>query len=324
MKEKIVIAGANGFVGRYLSRWFVERGKEVVALVRRPGTAPDGTREVLWDGVTLAGWAAEIDGAAAVVNLAGRSVNCRYHARNRAEIFESRTASTRILGDAIALAANPPEVWINSSTGTIYRHAEDAPQDEYHGEIGEGFSVEVAKAWEKAFFGARVPGGVRKVALRIALVLAREPGTVFDYFWKIARLGLGGPMGDGNQRVSWVHIADVCRAVEWIIERPDFEGIANLAAPEVPANRDFLAEMRRVAGVPGGLPAPRWAIALGTWVFRTEGELVLKSRWVRAARLSRAGFEFHFGRLSHALADLASGRRREGAHAPAKKALGAQ
>ena len=324
MKRKIIIAGANGFIGRYLARWLAGKGDEVVALVRTPGTAPESAREVLWDGEVLGSWAAELEGADAVVNLAGRSVNCRYHARNRARIFESRTASTRILGEAIALAADPPEVWINSSTATIYRHAEDGPQDEYHGELGGGFSVEVAKAWEKAFYGARVPGGVRKVALRTSLVLAREPDTVFDYFWKIARLGLGGPMGSGNQRISWVHIADFCRAVEWIMERPDFEGVANVAAPEVPTNREFMAAMRGLAGVPFGLPARRWMLSLGTWVCRTEAELVLKSRWVRSARLSRAGFEFRYARLAQALADLAPVDQPVGAPAPAKNVLGTQ
>lgn len=322
MNKTIVIAGANGFIGRYLSCYLLARGDRVTALVRRPGTAVPGTREVLWDGATLGDWAGELDGTQALVNLAGRSVNCRYHARNQAEIFESRTASTHILGDALALAQDPPEVWINSSTGTIYRHAEDGPQDEYHGELGRGFSVEVAKAWEKAFFGARVPGGVRKVALRTALVLANEPGTVFDYFRKIARLGLGGRMGDGRQRVSWVHIGDFCRAVAWILEREDFEGVANVAAPEVPTNGEFMARMREVTGMPFGLPAAKWMLALGTWALRTESELVLKSRWVQSARLGRAGFRYRWGTLRACLADLAPGQALAEAPVPRKNVLG--
>ena len=296
----------------------------MVALVRTPGTAPPEAREVLWDGITLAGWAAEIDGADAVVNLAGRSVNCRYHARNRARIFESRTASTRILGEAIALAGDPPEVWINSSTATIYRHAEDEAQDEYHGELGEGFSVEVAKAWEKAFFGARVPGRVRKVALRTSLVLAREPGTVFDYFWKIVQRGLGGAMGSGRQRVSWVHIEDFCRVVEWVLAREDFEGIANVAAPEVPTNRELMAALRGLRRIPFGLPSTGGMIRMGTWICRTEAELVLKSRWVRSARLCRGCFEFRFGLIAQALADLAPTAAGGGVPATTKNVLGAQ
>ena len=312
MKKRIVIAGANGFLGKFLASYFEGRGYEMVALVRRAGSAPPCAREVLWDGVTLGAWSQELDGAEAVINLAGRSVNCRYHARHRAEIFESRTASTRILGDALALAQDPPQVWINSSTATIYRHAEDGPQDEYEGELGTGFSVEVAKAWEKAFFQARVPGGVRKVALRTAIVLAREPGTAFDYLQRIARLGLGGKMGSGRQRMSWVHIGDFCRAVEWLIGHDEFEGVANVAAPEVPTNRAFMAQLRSWVGMPLGLPAAQWMISLGTWLMGTEAELVLKSRWVRADRLHRGGFEFRCETLETCFRELAQEGREDG------------
>ena len=188
MKRRIVIAGANGFLGRELSRWFLDQGWEVVGLVRAGAAVVDGCRRAEWDGHVLGDWVGELDGAEVLVNLAGRSVNCRYTPGNRAEILESRTESTRILGDAVALEKRPPELWLNASTATIYRHAEDRPQGEAHGELGEGFSVDVGMAWEKAFFQARVPGRVRKVALRTSLVLAREPGTVFDYLWGLARL----------------------------------------------------------------------------------------------------------------------------------------
>jgi len=310
MKRRIVIAGVTGFLGRYLARYLMGGGDEVIGLVRREGTAPGGVREVLWDGVTLGGWGEALDGADVLVNLAGRSVNCRYDARHRAEIMESRTASTGILGDAISLAKKPPRVWINSSTLTIYRHAEDGPQDEASGELGVGFSVEVAKAWEKAFFGARVPGVVRKVALRTSMVLANEPGTVFAVLWRLVKWGLGGRMGDGRQRVSWVHIDDFCRAVEWVMERDEFEGVANLVAPEVPRNGEFMAALRGRAGVPVGLPAARWMLEGGAWALRTETELVTKSRWGVARRLSEHGFRFRWPRLEGALADLAPGRGR--------------
>jgi uncharacterized protein (TIGR01777 family) len=318
MKRLIVIAGANAFLGRYLARYLMERGDLVVGLVRKEGSAPKGVREVIWDGVTLGDWVEEVDGADVLINLAGRSVNCRYDAQHCAEILDSRTASTRILGDALALAERPPRVWINSSTLTIYRHAEDGPQDEVRGELGKGFSVEVAKAWEKAFFGARVPGSVRKVALRTSMVLAREPGTVFAVLWKLVRLGLGGRMGSGQQRVSWVHIEDFCRAVEWVMERDDFEGVANLVAPQVPTNAELMAGLRKQAGMPVGLPASRWMLEVGAWFLRTETELVLKSRWGAPRRLIEHGFSFRWPELAGALDDLAPRKAAELSQMPKK------
>lgn len=309
MKRRIVIAGANGFLGRELSRRFLEQGREVVGLVRSGATVEDGCRRAEWDGHVLGGWAREIDGAGALVNLAGRSVNCRYTPENRAAILESRTASTRILGDAVAMAASPPPVWLNASTATFYRHAEDRPQDEVHGEPGDGFSVEVASAWESAFFRARVPGCTRKAALRTSLVLAREPGTVFDYLWRLARLGLGGAMAGGRQMMSWIHGEDFCRAVEWLLRNDRADGVFNVTAPSPVTNREFMRLMRRAAGMPVGLPAARWMLECGALLMRTETELVTKSRWVVPRRLMDHGFVFRWPDLTAALEDLVPGKR---------------
>jgi len=216
--KKMIIAGANGFLGKYLSRWFHERGWEVVGLSRNGGADPVA-KDVRWDGRSLGEWTAEFEGAEVLVNLAGKSVNCRYGEKNKAAIFESRLASTKVLGEAIHACVTPPRLWLNSSTATIYRHAEDRPQDEEDGELGTGFSVEVAKAWEKAFRESEVPDGVKKVALRTAIVIANEPGSVFDYLRKIASLGLGGRMGSGRQKMSWIHVDDFCGVIEWMIER---------------------------------------------------------------------------------------------------------
>lgn len=307
----MVIAGANGFLGRCLARHWAEAGHEVVGLVRGEGVELGaGCRVVRWDGRTLGEWAGELEGAEALVNLAGRSVNCRYHARNRAEILQSRVASTTVLGEAISRCKRPPAVWVNSSTATIYRHAEDRPQDEQDGEIGEGFSVEVAQAWERAFFGARVPGAVRKVAIRTAIVLGREPGTVLSYLVRLARLGLGGPMGSGRQRVSWIHSDDFCRAVSWLIAHRECDGIVNLSSPEPVLNRELMREVRRAVGAPVGLPAAAWMLRLGAMALRTETELILKSRWVVPARLSAAGFRFRWTDLDAALDDLVGDHHR--------------
>ena len=187
-----------------------------------------------------------------------------------------------------------------------------------NGELGEGFSVEVAKEWERAFFRARVTGGVRKVALRTSMVLARESGTVLSVLNRLVCCGLGGAMGDGRQRVSWVHVEDFCRAVIWVLERDDFEGVANLVAPEVPTNAEFMGALRKVAGMPVGLPAKRWMLAVGAWALRTETELVPKSRWGVARRLEKHGFLFHWPELAGALADWTPNRVHASAGIPKK------
>jgi uncharacterized protein (TIGR01777 family) len=302
--KKMIIAGANGFLGKYLCQWFHQRGWEVVGLTRNGGVTSDA-KEVHWDGRALGDWAAELDGAGVVINLAGKSVNCRYGEKNKALIFQSRLESTEVLGDAIRLCRRPPKLWLNSSTATIYRHAEDHPQDEDRGELGTSFSVEVAKAWEKALRESEVPHGVKKVALRSAIVLANEPGTVFDYLHRIASLGLGGRMGSGRQKMSWIHIDDFCGAIEWMIGRETLQNLYNLSAPNPTDNAGCMAGFRRIAGREFGLPATRWMLEIGTFLMRSETELVLKSRWVLPKRIQEEGFEFQWPDFDKALDDLA-------------------
>jgi len=276
-------------------------------LTRRP--VPGGIgRQVSWDGRSLGAWSAELEDAGAVINLAGRSVDCRYTARNRRLILESRIESTRVLGEAIAACQRPPPVWLNASTATIYRHSFDRPMDEATGEIGatpearDAFSIEVATAWETAL--DRAPTGpVRKVALRAAMVLGRH-GGVFPVLRRLVRFGLGGRMGTGRQYMSWIHAEDFCRAVTWILDHPGIRGPINLAAPEPVPNATFMAAMRRHCGVPVGLPATRWMLEAGALVLRTETELMLKSRRVVPGRLLTEGFRFRFPSLDSALDDL--------------------
>lgn len=285
----LVIAGGNGFLGRHIARSFSRDGWQVTALAR--GDAPvEGAAVVRWDGRSVGDWTRALDGADALLNLAGRSVNCRYDARHRAEILNSRLDSTRALGNAIARCARPPAVWLNSSTATIYRHAEDRPQDEATGEIGSGFSVDVATAWERAFFAA--PVGIRRAALRTAMVMGRGAGGPFAVFRNLARFGLGGAMGPGTQRVSWLHVDDFIGAVRFLIERRDLDGAINLVAPDVPTNAEFMRTLRAAVRMPIGLPAPRPLLAIGAVVMRTETELPLKSRWAAPGRLRDAGFAF--------------------------------
>jgi uncharacterized protein (TIGR01777 family) len=251
-----------------------------------------------------------LDGASAVVNLAGKSVNCRYNARNRREILDSRIDSTRALGEAISRCAAPPAVWLNASTATIYTHTFGHPWDE-SGETAatleakDAFSVEVAKAWERALDEFHTPA-TRKVALRMAMVLGHGKNSVFPTLRRLVRLGLGGKMGHGRQFVSWIHESDYCRAVEWLITRNDIRGVVNLAAPNPLPNAEMMTTLRRVCGVPFGLPATQWMLEAGAFLLRTETELIIKSRRVIPRRLLESGFQFEFPRIQEAFEDLAS------------------
>ena len=308
-KERVILAGGSGFLGQSLARGLAEEGYELIVLTRSPRAPEGGVRFVGWDGSTRGDWVAWLEGAKLVVNLAGRSVDCRYHADNRRAILDSRIQSTRVLGEAIGQCAKPPSVWLNSSTATIYKHSLDRPMDEATGEIGatpeakDAFSVEVARAWERALDEARTPA-TRKVALRTAMVLGLGGGGVFPVLRRLVRLGLGGPMAGGNQFVSWIHEEDFCRAIHWLIMRDDLSGPVNLAAPGPATNREMMRAFRRVCRVPVGLPAPRWMLEVGAFFLRTETELIIKSRRVVPGRLMASGFQFRFSNLEDAVRNL--------------------
>jgi len=308
MKERIVIAGGTGFLGRLLAGHFNATGYDVVIFTRSPKPVNGAAREVPWDGRTRGNWVNELDGARAVINLAGRSVNCRYDARNRRLIFDSRIESTRVLGEAMARCPNPPRVWLNASTATIYKHSIEHPWDE-SGEIGatreakDEFSVEIARAWEDAFNTATCPR-TRKVLLRLSMVFGVTPGTVFRVLRRLARAGLGGAMAGGRQYVSWIHETDFCRAVEWLINHDEISGPVNIAAPNPLPNREMMNTMRRTCGAPLGLPATLWMLEVGAFFLRTETELIIKSRRVVPGRLLAAGFQFQFADFASAITDL--------------------
>ncbi len=307
---KIVLPGGSGQVGQLLARRFAGRGDEVVVLGR--GAGGGAGRTVAWDGKTVGEWAAEIDGADVVVNLAGRSVNCRYTAKNRAEMMSSRVDSTRAVGEAIAAAARPPRVWLQMSTATIYAHRFDAANDEATGILGGGepgapaswdYSVEIAKSWEKTQAEARTPA-TRKVALRTTLVLGPDRGGIFDVLLGMVRRGLGGAVGGGAQYVSWIHDLDFARAVDFLIARDDVDGAVNVGSPKPLPQRQMMAELRKAWGTRVGLPATKWMAAIGAFVLRSETELLFKSRRVAPQRLVDAGFSFEFPDWPAAAADL--------------------
>ena len=308
----MVIPGGTGQVGGLLRRALAARGDEVVVLSRHPGPLEPGIRHVGWDGRALGDWAAEVDGADAVVNLAGRTVSCRYTPENLAQMMDSRVESTRAVGTAVAQATAPPPVWLQMSTATIYADRRDAPNDEATGVIGGHepgvpdyweFSVRIARCWEAAQQDAVAPH-TRRVALRSAMVMSPDRGGVFDVLLRMARLGLGGPVAGGGQYVSWIHDTDFIRAIELLIDRDDLEGPVNLVAPQPLPQCELMRDLRRAWGRRPGLPATAWMAEIGAWALRTDTELLLKSRRVVPGRLLDAGFEFEFAQWPDAAEDL--------------------
>ncbi|MGG1630373.1 TIGR01777 family oxidoreductase [Rossellomorea sp. NRS-1567] len=295
MGKKVVIAGGTGFIGQYLQKKFLEMGDAVTIISRQ-------SPHVSWD--DQEGVVQSLEGAELLINLAGKSVDCRYNDKNKAEIFQSRTETTKALGDALLQCKNPPSLWINSSTATIYRHAEDRPMTEDGGDIGIGFSVEVAKEWEKAFFSYRLPA-TRQAALRMAIVLGPGGGVMTPYR-NLVRFGLGGVQGPGNQRFSWVHIEDVFRIMLFLMEQKKLSGVFNCSSPEPVTNREFMTHLRTMMNKKIGLPTPKWMLEAGAMFIKTETELVLKSRWVIPERLETAGYEFKYDTLEKALGHILS------------------
>lgn len=298
--KKIVLAGGTGFIGRHLQAYYLKLGYQVVIISRN-----EAPGQVCWKDAR--GVLAALENAELVVNLAGKSVDCRYSPKNKALIFSSRLESTTIIGRGIRECQCPPKLWINSSTATIYRHAQDRKMTEKEGEIGSGFSVEVGKAWEKAFFDFQLPA-TRQAALRIAIVLGMDGGALAPYL-TLARWGLGGPQGDGREMFSWIHIDDVVEAVRFL-ERSSLEGGFNAAAPYAVNNKRLMQLLRQQVHMPFGLPLPAFLIRLGAGLIGTSSELLLKSRWVYPENLLENGFEFQYPELEGALTQLLTAGRK--------------
>src|ERR1700733_15302044 len=312
---RIVMPGGSGQMGQVLASHFQERGHHVTVLTRGPYTAPWNT--VFWDGESIGPWTEHLEGADVCINLSGVIVNSRYHPANRQGIYDSRIQTTRLLNRVIAGLADPPKVWLNASTATIYRHALDRPMDELAGELGGNelitttrrapdtwnFSIRVAKDWESAFLETPTPR-TRKLALRSAILFSSQNGNAFVIFSNLIRAGLGGWQGNGRQFVSWVHELDFAGAIEFLLARDDLDGPVNIASPNPLPNREFMATLRDAWDVPNGLPIPAPLLALGAFFLRTETELVLKSRCVIPTRLLNAGFQFEFPTWPEAAEDL--------------------
>lgn len=308
---KIVIAGGSGQVGTVLGRALVARGHEVTIFTRRPDSRLS-VRSVVWDGKTLGAWTDALEGADVLINLCGRSVNCRYTPANRQEIVESRVTPTRLLGKALGQLRRPPPVWLQASTATIYAHRYDQANDEFAGVMGGTepgvpetwrFSIAVATQWERAAEESK-SAGIRLVQMRSAMTMSPDAGGVFATLLRLVRWGLGGPAGDGRQFVSWIHQDDFVEAVLWIIAHPSLEGAVNLSAPEPLPNAAFMAGLREAWGTRFGLPSPPWLLDMGAALIRTETELILKSRRVVPGRLLESGFRFRYPDWSSAVDEL--------------------
>jgi uncharacterized protein (TIGR01777 family) len=313
---KILIPGGSGQVGSVLARAFHERGDEVVVLSRTQTDAVPW-RVVQWDGESLQDWADEFEGADIVINLAGRSVNCRYTPENRRLIIDSRVNSTRVVGQAIAQTMNAPRVWLQASTATLYAHRFDAANDEATGIIGGSetnapdtwrFSIDVVKKWERELNAAATPN-TRKVLMRSAIVMTPDDDGPFDMLLRLVRFGLGGRFGDGKEFVSWIHDRDFVRAIDWLIQHDELEGPVILAAPNPLPNSEFMRDIRAAWGRSFGLPANKWMLELGALGLRSETELMLKSRRVVPTRLLQSGFTFEFPTWTEAVRDLCARRR---------------
>lgn len=300
---KIVIAGGSGFIGSHLIQHFSQKKNEIIVLTRQLKPSKWGEKHESWDGKTLENWQEQLKGTDVLINLTGKSVDCRYSAKNKEQILTSRTNSVKVLEKAFIEINETPNVWINASTATIYRDERESPNDEYSSRIGEGFSIEVAKAWEKSVDEVTI--STRKVKLRIAIVLGKTGGAFIPYK-KMTLIGLGGKHGKGDQHFSWIHIEDLVRIIDFTIENTKIEGIINCSAPNPIPNKMFMKNLRAALNVPFGIPSPKFLLEIGAFLLRTETELLLKSRWVISKKLEEHKFSFKYEKMNEAVKDLLS------------------
>ena len=300
--DKIVIAGGSGFLGKVLSNYFVNQGASVSILTRKKNLKSNSLDYVLWDGKNLGQWTSVLESCDALINLCGRSVDCRYTNQNKSMILQSRIQSTEILGKAISNCKKPPKVWINSSTATIYKHSEQTPMTELCGIQGDNFSENIAKQWENSFFNCKTTS-TRKVALRTSIVLGKDGGA-FLPLKRLTQLGLGGKQGNGKQMISWIHELDFCKSVDYIIKNQNLSGAINIVSPNAINNVTFMRHLRKSLNIPFGIPLPKKLLELGARLIQTETELILKSRFVYPEILVENGFEFEFPNIKKTLQNL--------------------
>ncbi len=296
--KTIIIAGGSGFLGQVLENYFNRKGYKIKVLTRNPRKY----NNIFWNGKDLGNWTNELEEAEILINLTGKSVDCRYNEKNKKLIYNSRINSTNILGLAINLCENPPNIWINSSTATIYKHALKKEMTEEKGEIGDDFSMNIAKSWEEAFYSI-TNSKTRKIVLRTSIVMGKNGGALIP-LKSLTKFGLGGKQGNGNQKVSWIHELDFARAIEFLIKNKKLQGNFNLSVPKPTDNKTLMKTIRGVLKMPFGVSHPKWLLDFGAKLIGTETELVLKSRNVIPKRLLDAGFTYKYANIKNALQDL--------------------
>lgn len=302
--KKLVIAAGTGFLGDILVNHFKNKAETIVILTRGENRTINNIRYIQWDAKTIGNWKGELEGADVLINMTGKSVDCRYHQKNKDLILSSRVESTNVLGKVITNCTHPPKVWLNSSTATIYRHSLDMEMDEINGEIGTGFSVNVATNWEHAFFSHHTPK-TRKVALRTSIVLGKNGGALQPIL-NLVKIGFGGKQGKGNQKFSWIHEIDFARSLEFIINNPEMEGSINIVSPKPSDNKTLMKTLRKVTNINIGIPLPKFLLEIGARMIKTETELILKSRNVIPKKLQEADFKFTYPDLTKATMELTS------------------
>lgn len=305
MKTKtnsIIIAGGTGYLGQVLIDFFKNKTDRIYILSRNKKNDYENVTHLLWDAKNLGDWVNIFENADAIINLTGKSVDCRYNAKNKNLILSSRVNSTNVLGKAIEQCENPPRIWLNSSTATIYRHSLEKQMDEFSGELGDGFSVSVAKAWEQMFFGFKLRK-TRQVAMRTSIVFGNGGGA-FVPIKTLAKIGMGGKQGPGNQKVSFIHEVDFARSIEFIIANKIIEGVINIVSPTPTTNKELMQTLRKQLNVPFGIPMPKMLLEIGAVIIKTETELILKSRNVIPTKLHNYGFKFKFPTLSQTISNL--------------------
>lgn len=299
--KKLIIAAGTGFLGQVLLNHFKDKFEEIVILTRGKSKTIDTIKYVNWNAETFSGWETELENSTVLINLTGKSVDCRYNEQNKKEILTSRINSTKIINEAILLCKNPPKHFLNSSTSTIYRFSLDKEMDENSGEIGNDFSMNVAKNWEATFFEIETPKTL-KTALRTSIVLGKNGGA-FIPIKNLAKLGFGGKQGNGNQFISWIHEKDFARAIEFIIKN-EIIGIVNIVSPKPIENKKFMKTLCTTLKIPFGLPISKSMLEFGASIIGTETELVLKSRNVIPKRLQENGFQYEFDTIEKAFKNL--------------------
>ena len=300
--KKIIIAGGTGFLGNVLIDYFKDHAQHIIVLTRGKTVQRENIKYVNWDAKNLTGWETHLENAEVLINLVGKSVDCRYTQKNKTEILNSRIESTLLLQSALEKCSNPPALWLNASTATIYKHSETVAMNETSKEIGDDFSMTVAKKWETAFFKHSLQN-IRKVALRTSIVLGKNGGA-FIPLKILTYTGFGGKQGKGNQMVSWLHENDFARIVSYIIKNQEIKGVVNVTAPEPITNKHFMKTLRSVLKIPFGINMSQILLEIGAFFGRTETELILKSRYVVPAKLQDSGYEFKYPSIQQAIKQL--------------------